>query len=221
MSLSTTTRRNDYTGDSATSVYAYSYRIFSNTELNVTVRDTDDAETTLTITTDYTVSGVGAASGGNVTLVNASQAWLTSGNLTNGYIISIRRIVPLTQTTDIRNQGSFFPETHEDALDYLTMIAQQQQDTLDGCIQLPSTIDPADFDMTVPTTLADSAGKPLIVNTGGDGWVMGAILTSTADYFVTNGIPPTDPSADQLAFWFDTAADQMKVWARTEWRVIA
>lgn len=63
---------------------------------------------------------------GSITLINNGQAWLTAGNLTSGYTIVITRIVPLIQNTSVRNQGDFYPETLEDAFDYLTMIAQQQ-----------------------------------------------------------------------------------------------
>lgn len=139
MSLSSATNRTDATGNGSTSVYPYTFRILDDDDLLVTIRDTDNAQTTLTKTTDYTVSGVGAANGGNVTLVNNSQAWLTSGNLKNNYRITIRRVRSLTQTTDIRNQGSFLPETHEDAFDHFVMLAQQLDDALDRCIKLKET----------------------------------------------------------------------------------
>ncbi|HEX6215288.1 MAG TPA: hypothetical protein VFZ38_10740 [Vicinamibacterales bacterium] len=43
----------------------------------------------------------------------------------NGETLTIYRLVPVTQGTDLANQGRFYPETHETALDRLTMIAQQ------------------------------------------------------------------------------------------------
>ena len=59
MTISSTTDRNDYTGNASTGTYAYGYKIFANTDLVATVRDTDGVETTLTLTTHYTVTGVG------------------------------------------------------------------------------------------------------------------------------------------------------------------
>lgn len=151
MTISSTTNRMDYVGASSTNVYAYSFRIIAQTDLLVTVRHpTTDVETTLTITTDYTVSGVGVGAGGNVTLVNASQAWLTSGNLTTDWILTIRRVRPFTQTTDIRNQGPFLPEAIEDAFDHLVMLAQQLDNTLDGAFRLPETVDPDEVNTTLP-----------------------------------------------------------------------
>jgi hypothetical protein len=139
MTVPLSAERNDYTGDGNTHVYAYSYRITSDSHLLVTVADTDGAETTLTKTTDYTVSGVGVKTGGNVTLVNNSQAWLTAGELKVGYDITVRHVVPLTQLTDVRNQGVYYPETHEDAFDYLMWCVKQQQDEINRSIKMPET----------------------------------------------------------------------------------
>ncbi|MHA2066261.1 MAG: hypothetical protein ACXABY_17965 [Candidatus Thorarchaeota archaeon] len=141
MSVSSTTNRVSATGDGATSVYPYTFRIFADTELLVTVvLDSTGVETTLTKTTDYTVDGVNIGSGGNVTLVDASQAWLDGdGDLLATYSIVIRRVLPLTQGTDIRNQGSFYPEAHEDEFDKSRMIDQQQQDELDRSVKTAET----------------------------------------------------------------------------------
>lgn len=218
MSLSSAKDRNDYTGLGTLATYVYSFRIFSEDDLTVEVRNTTTgAITTLTITTDYTVSGVGLATGGNVVLVNASQAWLTAGNLSIGYTLAIRRVVDLVQNTDIRNQGTFYPETHEDALDYLTMVDQQQQDAIDRTVKLPGAIPSTTFDPTLPSTITEHPGATLVVNTAGDGFSM------SSAYFALyiQATPPTNPAATVLAFWFDQSIDQMKIWCVTEWRIIA
>jgi hypothetical protein len=134
MTIQSTNNRMDYTGTASASVYAYNFKIFSSADLTVTIRATDNTETTLTLTTDYTVDGVGTLSGGNVTLVNASQSWLTSGNLKSGYHLTIRRVEDLLQETDLRNEGNYFPEDVEDQFDRCIAIDQQQQDTLDRSI---------------------------------------------------------------------------------------
>lgn len=145
MTVSSETSRVEYTGNGATSVYAYTFKIFDESELLVTRRDTNDVETTLVLNTDYTVSGVGVTSGGNVTL--------TAGNLTSGYVLTIRRVRELKQETEFRNQSEFYPELHETAFDKLVMIDQQQQDELNRSLKLAETIDPADFDPTLPSDL--------------------------------------------------------------------
>ena len=134
MTISSSANRNGYTGNDTTATYNYSYKIFQESDLTVTVRNTTtDVETTLTITTDYTVTGVGETSGGTIVLVDAGQDWISASSyLDTGYTLSIRRIVGLTQETDIRNQGDFYPEAHEDQFDKLTMIDQQQQDSIEA-----------------------------------------------------------------------------------------
>ena len=127
MSIALNDRRNDYTGNDVTIQFAYDYRILAEDYLKVVVTDLAGDETVLTLDTDYTVAGVGSLSGGYIELVDASQAWLhpTSNGLKTGYSITINGQTPVTQTTDIRNQGPYYPSLHEDAFDKLTMIAQE------------------------------------------------------------------------------------------------
>lgn len=157
MTVSSTTNRVDYTGNGATTVYPYTFKIFDDSELRVTTRDTDDQETTLVLDTDYTVSGVGNSSGGNVTLTTA---------LASSYRLTIRRVRPLTQTTDIRNNGDFYPESHEDAFDKLLMIDQQQQQDIDRAFVLPETYSATDVDTTLPIPVAE---RLIGWNADGDG----------------------------------------------------
>lgn len=116
MTVSTEVDHNEYTGNGVTTTFPYTFRIFKKSDLVVQVADLDENITELILDTDYTVTGAGGYSGGNVILVAA---------LTSGYQISISRELPVTQETDLRNQGKFFAEVHEDAFDKLTMLIQQ------------------------------------------------------------------------------------------------
>lgn len=163
MTVASTTNRNDYVGNGAVDTYSYSFRIFAETDLLVTIADTTGDETELILTTHYTVTGVGSSSGGNVALVNGSFDWLDSdGDLKTGYSLTIRRVRPLTQLTDIRNQGTFFPEDHEDAFDHLVFIAQQHQDELNRCLKAAET---SAQEYTLPVA---SGGKLIGWNEAGD-----------------------------------------------------
>lgn len=164
MSIASQTSRVDYVGNGATDEYDYTFLIFDEDDLLVTVRDTDNIETTLAINIDYTVAGVSDPDGGTITLV--------AGNLDSGNILTIRRVRDLVQNTDIRNQGEFFPETHEDTFDSLVMIDQQQQDELDRAIKLPETVAAAGFDTALPTDILDSPGDVLAINPDGDGFTL-------------------------------------------------
>lgn len=183
MTIASAVSRVNYTGNGSVSTYPYTFRIFQDADLLVTVTDTSGAETTLTLTTDYTVTGAGDSGGGNVVLVSNSQAWLTAGKLTSGYGLVIRRVLELTQETDIRNQGDFFPESHEDEFDKLTMVDQQQQDEIDRSVKLPESIDPASFDASIPAdvTDSDSAGKAIVVNADADGFELSETSFAGAD----------------------------------------
>jgi hypothetical protein len=130
MTVASSSNRVDYTGNGSTTVFSFNFRILAATDLVVTKADTDGVETELVLNTDYTVSGVGSYSGGSITLASA---------LTDGYALTIVRQVPITQETDLRNQGSFFAETHEDVFDRLTMVAQQLQEQIDRSAKLPVT----------------------------------------------------------------------------------
>lgn len=136
MTLSSAINRMDYTGNDSTATYSFSYRIFADSDLVVTVVKTSDAsETTLVLDTDYSVTGAGAASG-SITLIDTGQDFMSASSyLDTGYTLVIRRVRPITQTTDIRNQGDFYPETHEDVFDKLTMVDQQQQEELDRTVK--------------------------------------------------------------------------------------
>jgi len=181
MSLSSATNRNDYAGNGSADTYNYTFRIFDQDDLRVIVADSDGVETVLDIGTDYTVTGVGAANGGSVVLVDNGQAWIDAeGDLDTGYSLTVRRVLPVIQETDIRNQGAFYPEIHEDQFDKLIMIDQQQQDDLDRSFKLPQTIQSSDFDTEFPVGMVGNPGASLIVNATGDGFEAGPTATSIA-----------------------------------------
>lgn len=167
--LSSLINREKYTGNGSTNVYSYGCRIYSASELRVTVRlIATGVETRLALATDYTVSGVGNSTG-NISLVNSSQAWLDgSGNLTSAYILVTRRVRPLTQSASIRNQGAFYAATHEDVFDKLVMDLQQHWDEISRSFRLPETFSSADFNPTIPVGIIGVPGATLATdsNTG-------------------------------------------------------
>lgn len=131
MTVATDTSRSEHNGNGSTTVFAYSFRILDEDHIAVYVDDVLQ-----TITTDYTVSGVGDAGGGNITFLVAPD----SGTLNVVFL----RDVPVTQETDYVENDPFPAATHEDALDKLTMIIQQLNEVSDRTITLaistPSTV---------------------------------------------------------------------------------
>ncbi|EFB6862416.1 tail fiber/spike domain-containing protein [Escherichia coli] len=131
MTVSTEVDHNEYTGNGVTTSFPYTFRIFKKSDLVVQVSDLNGNVTELVLDTGYTVTGAGGYTGGNVVL---------SAPLANGYQISISRELPVTQETDLRNQGKFFAEVHEDAFDKLTMLIQQAFSDNRLALKRPSSI---------------------------------------------------------------------------------
>lgn len=131
MTVSTVVDHNDYTGNGVTTSFPYTFRIFKKSDLTVSVIDLSENITVLVLDTDYTVTNAGGYNGGNVVLTTP---------LANGWQISISRELDPTQETDLRNQGKFFAEVHEDAFDKLTMLIQQVASMFRLALRKPSSI---------------------------------------------------------------------------------
>ncbi|ELO2473243.1 peptidase G2 autoproteolytic cleavage domain-containing protein [Escherichia coli] len=116
MTVSTEVDHNEYTGNGVTTSFPYTFRIFKKSDLVVQVSDLNGNVTELVLDAGYTVTGAGTYSGGAVVLPSPLAA---------GWRITIERVLDVVQETDLRNQGKFFPEVHEDAFDYLTMLIQR------------------------------------------------------------------------------------------------
>lgn len=122
-----------YAGNDVTTIFAYGFRIFEAGDLVVIKTEVaTGVEVILTLTTHYTVSGVDDLAGGSVTLLTA---------LATGYTLEIRRILDIVQETDLRNQGAFHAETHEDAFDRGIMIDQQLQAQFNDIPEFPEPED--------------------------------------------------------------------------------
>ncbi len=159
MTISNSNNKKVYTG-SGTSVFAYDFEIDASSEILVQQVTISDATTvTLTETTDYTVSGVGNASGGDVTLTAGS---FPSG-LSSLYKLVLTRNIPFTQTTDYVANDPFPAETHERVADRLTMMVQQMKADIDRAVLQPVdqtttvTIPPASANMVIGWNAAATA----------------------------------------------------------------
>lgn len=133
MTISSETRKaGPFTGNGLTATYPFTFKVFANTDLVVVRTDLLNVDTTLALTTDYTVSlnaDQDSSPGGSITLV--------AGPLDVGLKVTMTSDVPLTQGVDITNQGGFYPEIISNALDKLTIISQQLQLGVDRSAKLP------------------------------------------------------------------------------------
>jgi len=159
MTISSTTVKNSYSGNGSNDTFVYGFKIFANTDLQVIIRSAAGTETTKTLTTHYTVTGVGSASGGNVVF--------TSGNIpTATETVVLIRNVPQTQAIDYIANDPFPAETHEEGLDRATMTTQQVQEELNRSIKLSRTNTMTSTEFTVGAT--DRANKVLAFDSSGE-----------------------------------------------------
>ena len=164
MTVASETSKVKYNGNDSTTIFAYTYKITDEEQLQVIIADSDDLvpdnSYTLILNTDYTVSDVGEAAGGNVTLDDLTT-YCGQATLPTGWVISIARVVEVVQETDFENQGGFFADTHEDAFDYQTFINQQQKEELDRCVKvgITSDTDPDDLLDEIETAKDEAAAS--------------------------------------------------------------
>jgi len=124
-----TAKSGPYAGSGTTGPFTVGFRFLENSHLQVIRTSSTGVDTTLTLTTDYTVSGAGGSSG-TVTLVTA---------LAVGQKLTIIRNVPFTQDADYVQNDAFPAESHERSLDKLTMQTQQLLEAVDRAAKLPVT----------------------------------------------------------------------------------
>jgi len=194
MTVSSTTVKNSYSGNGSTTEFAYGYKIFADTDLQVIIRvNSTGVETVKSLTTHYTVAGAGDASGGSITF--------TSGNIpASGETVVIIREVPQTQAIDYIANDPFPAESHEEGLDRATMTTQQVQEELDRSIKLSRTNTMTSTEFTVGAT--DRANKILAFDSSGEisvtqelGTYKGTSATVTTAAFVQRDIVKSTTTA--------------------------
>jgi len=117
---------NNYTGNGATAVYPFTFKVLDEGDLLVIRTNLSSVPTTLQVNVDFTVTGEGNPTGGTVTLL--------AGNLTSGFGLFIGRSMLLRQPTSLRTQGAFRPEALEESLDRITMLVQQAGSPASGAL---------------------------------------------------------------------------------------
>ena len=157
MTIPVNDRRIQYTATASQTVFPYDFNIDANTEIIVlqTVYTTG-AVNTLTLTTHYTVSGVGQPAGGNITLVTGAAVNDT---------ITIVGSTPLSRVTDFNQAGDFLASELNDQLDKITQILQENETETSRAVVLS----PADTatTMILPIT-SERVNKFLAFDADGD-----------------------------------------------------
>ena len=142
-----TAKSGPYTGNGSTTVHAYAFKVLDQSHIVVTQTVVaTGVETTLSITTHYSVSGVGTDGGGNITMVTAAPSTDT---------VTITRAVPQTQTTDLVNRGAVQPSVIETMGDRGVQMVQDFDETINRTLKLPVST-AAGISTELPAPVADA-----------------------------------------------------------------
>jgi hypothetical protein len=135
-----TPKSGPYDGDGSTVAFSYGFLVEADSEIIVSVLNAaGNAVSVKTLTTDYTVSGAGNASGGTVTFVTAPAS---------GEKIVITRAVTLSQGVDLQNRKVVDPETLEDMVNKVTRIVQDFKVDVDRAAKV-DLFDSSDLDQLI------------------------------------------------------------------------
>lgn len=135
-----------YAGSGSTGPFAIPFYFADNSHILATRRASDGTETTLVLTTDYSLSGAGSPPSGSLTLTSA---------LTTGQTLTIESNVPYTQATDLTQNDALPAESLEDALDKLTLLVKQLRVGLGRTLSVtPGTPSTVSLTVPVPEALA-------------------------------------------------------------------
>lgn len=163
MTVSNTSRRaGPLLGNGATTSWPFSFKVFEATDIQVVVRNSAGAETTLTYGAHYSVTLNGdqdASPGGSVTYP------LSGAALPSGSSLVIAGNLPYTQTLDLPDGGPFNAISAENAHDRHVMLIQQLREQQDRSLHVSITSS-IDTELPVP-----EAGKALVWNDDEDALV--------------------------------------------------
>lgn len=153
MSISSETRKaGPYTGNGVMTALPFSFKVFSEADVLVVRADLAGIETTLTLTTHYTVSlnaDQDISPGGTVNLVTAAAS---------GHLTTITSQVANLQPVVLTNAGGFYPSVINAALDRLTILTQQLAEKVGRSVKvnISSSVSPNDLISDLQSAAADA-----------------------------------------------------------------
>lgn len=154
MTIAAETNRVTYSCNGVLTDFAFSFKIFAEGDLKVTITDSGGTSTVLTITTDYTVAGENGAfeSGGTVSTVKEVDGSMVSYAWATGYTIIIELDLDLVQETDLVYGGTYSTQDIERMADRLTKICQQLNDAINRSVVLSTASELSG--LTIPDLIA-------------------------------------------------------------------
>jgi hypothetical protein len=153
MTISSTTRiAGPFVGNGTASAFPVAFKVFTAGDIDVVRLNTSTGvETTLVLTTDYTVTlniDQDSNPGGTVTLV--------AGPLATGFTLTITSDIANLQPTDLTNQGGFYPEVITDSFDRATIQIQQMAGDVSRSIKAPISDGSPDMELPAASVRANT-----------------------------------------------------------------
>lgn len=187
-----------YVANNGQTVYPYPFPITQDSDLVVVINGvTQNTDST------YSLSGQGNDTGGDVTLDNGS---------TVGDIITLYRDIQIERLTQFSQNGGFSSSSFNAEFNNLYLIAQQLEASIEQCLQIPNTNNPAPTTTLAPAAYAgkylsfDSNGNPAPAALTVDGTLTGALVAS-----LLSAITASPPTADKIRTPAEIAADVFPV----------
>jgi len=138
VTVSAQTPINRSTANGVTTVFPYNFKVLAAADLEVSLDGV-----VKTLTTDYTLSGVGDDAGGNVTMLSAPA---------NGVTVVRRRNMAYIREVDYQDQGELPTDTLDDDQDAPILMIQQVAEGLSRAVSLPP--ESTGVSLTLPTPAA-------------------------------------------------------------------
>lgn len=184
MTVSSTTRQaGPYHGNDIVAAFPFAFKVFAATDMYIVQSDDSTGdETVLVLNSGYTVTlnaDQDTNPGGTVTLPDA---------LPTGQSLVVGSAVPPTQNVSLTNLGGFYPAVVNTALDKLTILVQQLNESAERSIRFPVS-DPGTTTPEIPAAgfraskyLAfDASGNPIAASSSPGTTVVSAFMATVLD----------------------------------------
>jgi hypothetical protein len=217
MTVATEVRSVVYVGDNVATDFPVPFEVLDDTHVRVTFTPTIGSPVVLTLGANpgFTLD----APAPNITSIKNCFPVSASVPTPGGTLITIERVVPVTQAVDLSNQGTFDAETHEEMADLGVMVDQQLADRITA---LETATAPADL---VAGNGLSFAGPTLNVNAHADGSIVSAaddirvgVLATDAQHGTRGGGTQHAVAVSGGAAGFQSGTDKQRqdaLWGRT------
>lgn len=146
MTISTTSSTVTVAGNGATTSFDFPFVYDASANITVSFIDSSGNETSLVQGSQYTLT-LNAPGAGQIWGVGGTVTYpLTGSPIATGTYLVISRVVPLVQLISIANQGAFYPQIIEKAMDLLEMQIQEVEYQASRAI----VVNPADQTVSSP-----------------------------------------------------------------------